>query len=213
MAALMDMGGKQLARKRNTWNGFWAQLQTEHLFTTVPGQAEYQLPEDFYDVVDGTLWDRNQYRQMRGSLSPQSWQALKSSLVETVSISPLFRLRSSSSRNARSIWLDPVPSYARELVLEYGSLNWVIDETTQTRKRSITADTDTFVFDDDLMQMDLLWRWKHSRGLPWQVEYSMFESERDRRWASDAGAQVINLGSTNAAEYPNVPDSGFGQVL
>ena len=92
-------------------------------------------------------------------------------------------------------------------MLEYGSTSWVI-ASDGTKKMAVDADTDTFVFDDDLVQRDLLWRWKQSRGLPWQVEYAMFEKERNKRWSADAAVDVIDVGDSYGHRWdrwPNMP--------
>ena len=213
MLVLLNRGGQNLTRLRNTWGAGWTVLTREHEFTTVADQAEYVLPEDFEALIDRTVWDRSTYREARGVLSPFQWQEVRSGLIESTALTPRYRLRRNSGGTGRSIWLDPTPAGGDEIVLEYASKNWLVDADGSEFKAKITADTDEPLFDDDLVEQDLVWRYKQSRGLTFAAELAEFELERDRRIAEDAGARSIRVGGgRHLIRYPNVPEFGFGGV-
>ena len=194
LLALIDRAGQTMSRMRNTWSAGWTALTREHEFQTADGVEEYALPADFESLIDGTVWNRTVYREARGVLSPQQWQAAKGGLLETVSIAPLYRLRRSST-GGRAIWLDPTPSAVEDVVFEYASTHWLhAANNTGTTRRQVAADTDVSFFDDDLLEMSLIWRFKQSRGLSWAVEIAEYESEVARRMAADAGSRSITLG-------------------
>ena len=173
---------------------------------------EYALPEDFEALIDGTLWDRTSYREMRGTLTPQEWQQARSGLIQTVSIAPLYRIRGSSTGVGRSIYLEPIPTTEDTLVMEYVSGSWLQSGNDRTMfVDRISTDADIPLFDDDLMEMDLEWRFKQSRGLTFAAELAEWEMERDRRFAADAGPRTIVLGQgRRRTRWPNTPESGFG---
>jgi hypothetical protein len=87
------------------------------------GQSDYTLPSDFQRPIDGTLWDRSRYWQMRGPQSPQQWQLYKSSVIGQASVQRRFRFRQEAG--ALRISIDPVPTdNGFALVLEYVSNAW-----------------------------------------------------------------------------------------
>ena len=208
-----DHAGKALARMKNGWGGTWSHLQREFILTTVAQQETYALPGDWLGLVDGTVWDRSTYTDARGALSPQEWQTVRSGLVGSTGLTPRYRIRGGTGRG-RIIALDPVPGDGGEtLVLEYLSSHWIHDEGRVETRDGIEADSDEPVFDSDLMELDVEWRVRKSRGLPFAGELGEFEMERDKRFGLDTNARVIDLGGRSAFaryQYPNVPESGFG---
>ena len=215
MLVLLDQGGKNLTKLRNTWGASWAVLTREHTFTTVAAQEEYAFPEDFTAFVDGTVWDRSSYREARGVFSPQEWQQVKSGLIETSGIAPNYRIRRGASGRGRSLYLDPIPGGGEILVYEYVSRSWVVDAAGTSFGERIAVDTDEPLFDDDLVRMDLVWRFKQSRGLSFATELAEFEIERDRRLAEDAGTRKLEVGRSSPFVDDlgvNIPATGFGSV-
>ena len=211
MRVLLDRAGIALTRMRNSSGASWTVLTTEWEFETVPGQAEYAFPDDFEALIDDTLWDRDQYHEGRGALSPQEWQALRSGLVQTVALAPYYRIRRGDVQIRRTLYLEPVPEESRSLVLEYMSKNWLRASDNSLRDR-IGADTDEPILDDEILEMSLLWRFKQSRGLAFATELAEYELEVKRRLAEDAGTRTITLGQGGYRRWPNVPETGFGGV-
>ena len=213
MLTLLNRGGRILAQKRGPSGQGWVVLTREFVFTTQAGEDEYQLPEDYQELVDGTIWDRNSYREARGPLSPREWQSIKSGLIETTSITPNFRLRRSRQGTGRSFFIDPVPSSSETLVIEYTSNHWLTNSTGDTFRSKIVADTDEPLFDDDLVTLDLEWRFKQSRGLSFAAELAEFEIERDRRFGKDPGPRKIYLGQGRRLSFRDqVPETGYGGI-
>ena len=208
---LLNRAGRNLAQRRNAFGAGWTVLTREYVFSTVDGQDEYPLPADYIDLIDGTVWNRDTFREGRGVLTPQEWQELRSGLVGTISIAPYYRIRRSSDGSGRSFWLDPVPSRADELVIEYLSDSWVRSADGTEFRNVFTADTDTSVYDDDLLEMDLVWRLKQARGLPFAAELGEYEMERDRRIGQDAGLRTLRIARSSVRSWRwNIPESGYG---
>src|SRR5260370_13310489 len=49
-------------------------------------QVDFALPSDYPPLIDGPLWDRSRFWQMRGAMSPQQWQLCKSSPIGRATI-------------------------------------------------------------------------------------------------------------------------------
>ena len=211
MLKLLDRSGIALSRMRNSWGASWAVLTVEWEFETVPGVQEYAFPDDYEALLDDTLWDRDTYREARGVLSPQEWQALRSGLVQTVALAPYYRISRGSVPSRKSLYLEPVPEDRRRLVLEYLSNGWVIGPDQGLRKR-ITTDNDETILDDEILELALLWRFKQANGLAFATELAEYEMEVRRRFAEDAGTRTITLGDTGYRQWPNIAETGFGGV-
>ena len=216
MLALLNRGGRILSRERNSYGQGWTVLTKEHTINTVNGQEEYLFPTDFQALVDGTVWSRSEYLAARGPLSPHQWQRQRSGLVGTVQLVPNYRLRRSSSGLGRSFFLDPVPDGGEELVIEYTSTSWIVASDDVTFRERIEVDTDRPILSDELVELDLEWRYRNARGLDYAAALAEFEYERDKHIADDPGISTISLGQDVSTSqdpyYTNVPESGYGGI-
>ena len=192
MRVLANTAGRELQQMRNEDGQGWIVLTREHEFDTVVGQDAYAFPEDFDQIVDGTVWDRDSYRIARGPLSPQQWQNVKSGLIETTRISPNYRIRS-TAQGVRQFWVDPTPGEIETLVIEYVSTHWVMSAQGE-RREAIQHDSDTTLFHEELIYKSLLWRFKESRGLSFSPQLAEYELDASRRLARDAGTKTITIG-------------------
>ena len=105
---LLNRTGRSLVLMRNAFGQGWVSSTNEYTFDTVADQEEYALPADFVRFVDGTIWDRDSYYEARGPLTPHEWQAVRSGLVESATLTPRYRLRRSSDSTARAISKRPI---------------------------------------------------------------------------------------------------------
>lgn len=178
------------------------------------GQSDYTLPSDFDRPIDGTLWDRSRYWEMRGPLSPQQWQTFKSSLIGKASIQRRFRFRRIGSSLVLSI--DPVPTDNNAaLVLEYVSTAWC-QSLLGTAQTAWAADTDTGILDEDLIELGARWRMLRRLGMSYAEELDEYEREAGKALSHDGGAPVLSLNDDrNSLQLLgpwNIPETGFGGV-
>lgn len=200
--------GRDLAIMKNSFGQGWAVLQLEHVFETVADQAEYALPGGFERLVDGTVWNRDSYREARGNLTAAEWQLVRSSLIETLSISPFYRMRRASDGMGLAFFLDPTPSSAETLVFEYVSKHWVRSSDGGETRDRFMEDTDAPLFDEELMQLGLVFEFRQSRGLSFATELAKFERRRDRLFSHDTGSRVLRVGrNKNRYRGINIPET------
>ena len=211
MLRILNREGRKLANMRNTWNSGWSGVNVEYEFLTIPNVEEYVLPADYFAPIPGAFWNRSVFREARGTLSPAQWQLVRSGYVQSTTIAPFFRIRRSVLQPTRyAIFFDPIPGDTQDFVIEYIGKNWVMG-SDGSRKASINRDTDVPVFDENLMEMALEWRFKQSRGLPYATELADFESERAQQLSADAAARPIYLAGEQTGRFEgNIPDTGFG---
>ncbi len=209
--ALANRSGKQLA-KRGKGIGGWAVLQTEHTFTTTDGTAEYALPSGFDFLIDDTLWDRVNFWKLRGPVSANEWQQIKSGILSTsAALRRRVRIKPSASSNVKAIFVDPTPSTTGDtLVFEYVSDLWC-QSSGGTGQSVWTADDDTGILDEYFLEMDLKWRFAKAKGLEYGEDKREFELELSQALSRDGGAQILNMGETSDVVLSaTLPEAGFG---
>lgn len=142
---------RSLALKAN-----WVALTAEYVFIA-NGTSDYTLPSDYRSLVADTLWDRSRYWQMRGALSPQDWQAYKSSVAGAASIERRWRIRIPSggvAGEAAVFSIDPAigsTDTSSQFVFEYVSKNWCRSATTYSLEGiTIGATGSAYVANDTL---------------------------------------------------------------
>ena len=208
MRRLFNQVGRDIALMKNAFEQGWVALTREHEFTTDTDVEEYAFPDDFVELVGGTVWDRDSYYEARGPLTPHEWQAVRSGLVESATLTPRYRLRRSANGAKRAFFIDPIPAGGDELVFEYLSNSWL--DSDGTPSNVILSDADTVVFDEDMVEKQLVWRFLRARRLSYGVEQAIAEDNTRRIFGTDAGSRKIVL-SPRRHSYPNVPESGFGE--
>lgn len=157
--ALARTAAKSIARRHE-----WPQLKEEHTFTATTG-ATLQTngkPSDFDRLVDDAFWNRTTNRKLAGVTTSPEWQALNGLPVNTL-IDQLYMLR----RNGLHIW--PAPGAADSMFYEY-IVNTPVQDTLSAYKTNFTADTDTFVLSEELLKLELVWRWKKTKGLDYSED-------------------------------------------
>jgi hypothetical protein len=154
--------GKSLAGRHN-----WQALVTEKTFTTTAAAAQTSsIPTDFDRMVPESMFNRTHNRQVTGPLDPVEWQFIQSSLVAMVN--PAFRIRGDT------ILLTPTPPAGETVAYEYISTKWC-QSSGNAAQVAWLADTDTAKLNEEAMTLGVIWRFKKSKGMPWNDDYLVYE--------------------------------------
>lgn len=200
---LAQRSGLRVARAHD-----WTVLQAVHTFSTVASTASYSLPSDFDRLIDDTIWDRTNYWESRGPLSPQLWQVAKSGLVASAALRKRWRIYADSLANV--FYIDPTPDSADNMAFEYVVNTWC---TTSggTGQTAWAADTDLAVIEPELIELDMLWRLKRVLGQPYLEEKDQFDRALEQWIARDGGMPTLSLVKPKFRLSPgNTPETGFG---
>ena len=169
------------------------------------GQTKYDLPPDYETITDRTQWDKSKHWEMLGPEDAQQWQWLKSGYIST---GPRVRWRILGQYF--QIW--PIMNTSEYLGFEYRSKGWA-RSSSDAIKNSFTADTDTTVFDDQIMILGTKLRYWQIKGFDTtalQQEYDRYLSVAK---ANDKGAPNLSFApypSKVLIGYANIPDTGYG---
>jgi len=147
--------------------------------------SAFPLPDDYDRMVsDANLWGSS-YTWYPSQQVPDfnSWLALNSYDADTWE--PRWGLFGGK--------LNVLPALAAGENLNYGYIsNAIVVGATPSE---FTADTDTFVLDDRLLRLSLIWNWKKSEGRDFQPEAQEYVEAMSRAKFKDPGArQTIRSG-------------------
>lgn len=200
LGELANQSGKDLVRRHR-----WTFLTKEQTFTSLAQETQTNmLPSDFDRFIDETMFNRDKTRRVLGPLTPQEWQRRK-----TLTASPVyesFRVRGSD------ILMIPTPEAGDTFAFEYISKNWVdTDADGDAEAAAFAADADTPLFDEELMTLDITWRYLSAQGQAYAEPFRSFELALADRIARDGGNRSINLaeGGSAGPRLPFIPEGSW----
>ena len=183
----------------------WSHLQKVHTFSTADGTAYYELPEDFGRLVEGTLFNRTQGRQLGSPLSAQSWQMLHAS-PSTGPLDKAYRFLGSK------LHLYPTPSAVETVAFEYVSTWWVQEAGEEApNDEGIQDGGDILWLDRRLLIAGGKLRFLQAKGFDTTAAQREYDLAYSRATGADSSSPVIRLGSRlGGLAGPNIPETGFG---
>lgn len=181
------------------------------------GQITYDLPSDYKYMLQQTQWDRNFRWQMLGPISGQEWQTIVSGITP---VGPRIRYRIMADPNdptaGQRFWIQPPPGAAQTDVIafEYMSTSWCTS-SGGIYQSAWAADTDLYLWDDDLLTLGVKWRWLRAKGLDYGEEREQYQKAIDMQMSRSGANRVLPLnahswGNVHLLGTANVPDTGFG---
>lgn len=207
MKVLLNVAGDELLQAYP-----WELLTKEHqFFTTDTDTGDYDLPVDFFSMIDQTGWERNENVPLFGPLSPQDWAYLEGRDLVKSTIYASFRLNQGLFRLFPQ---PPIPDL--DIHFEYMSMNWVQDGTTPTlQKRDVDVFSDKPLYDRTLISRYVKMKFLEAKGFDSTKAQDDFFQTFSFLTSKDKGAEVINVGG-GGRRFPyldtwrNLPDSGYG---
>jgi len=179
----------------------WQRLQTETTITTVDTTEGYDLLSDYDRVINNTMWDNTNNRQMK-LVTPQQWAYFKNGIVAQSGIQRWWRQR------GNQILIYPTPSNTNTIKYEYISNKYVVNSAGDTTYATFQADTDTTLFPENLLELGMIYRQKKQIGLAAADDKNTYEMELRSEIARDGGNAII---APYYPHYPyvNIQDSNF----
>lgn len=189
LLACAQAAGRDLMRAHD-----WGALQTLGTITTSNGTSTYSLATDYDRMISDTGWDRTNDRIMVGPDTVQINRYLNESGVASVGINKRFRLTGSYI----VIW--PTPDATETLVYEYVSNKWA-RSTGGTAQTEFASDSDTTVFDADLMRAEVRWRYLAAKGMAFDDARMDAMLIRESRIAADVGGTTLTMSPKPASQF------------
>lgn len=160
----------------------WQALRKTYSFT-LSTDTQYPLPTDFRELIPDTTYADSYYDPVDMRTDPGVWRYIKTNGIST---GPRYRMRILGGLIEVN-----EPNSGDSISFEYLS-NQAVADSGGTRKQRFTADTDTFVLDDDLLTADTLWRHARLVGLPqWQDLRGEAIKLKVEREGAEAGSKML----------------------
>lgn len=176
-------------------------LTLEATFTAIAAENQGSLdtlaPSGFMHILPGTLFDRTNRRHLLGPLSAEDWQALQA--LSTPSATYYYRIRENN------FYLYPAPDVSSlpDIAFEYAS-SWIVRDSGGTPKAALTADDDLFGLPEYILRRGLTWKWKYTKGLPYEADQHKFYELLNSYIATDGTKPTINVGEKARGLTPGI---------
>lgn len=153
------------------------------------GNMSTLCPFGYQQAIFETFYDRTLMRPLIGPLSESEWEAIKA--LPTAGIMYKFRILNDA------LLVNPVPaSPFSTIAWEYMS-SWATKTAAGVLKAAPTLDTDIFIFPDAILLRGLAYRWKQTKGLPYQADETAYWNMLNNYIAKDKVKRRLNA-STGA---------------
>ena len=185
LLALANEAGKHLMRYHD-----WQNLIVEVTATASASVVPIALAADFDRMIyNPAIWNATTGLQLFGPTPQRVWRQLTSSGLTIAGVGGYWRLRG-NALNVR-----PVMTAGDLLEFEYISKNWC-ESSGGTGQTEFMADTDVTLVDEELFVLEMVWRFRKSRGFgSYAEDLSTAEREKEKLASRDRGTGRIRSSS------------------
>jgi hypothetical protein len=172
----------------------WQALRKTYVFSLTDA-TEYDLPDDYRAFIPDTGYVTSTVNTIDMRTSPEDWGYLQSIGGST---GPTYQFRILGDKiNVYG------PTSGDQVRIEYLT-DYPVLSATGTAKKLFTVDTDTWILDDDLLIMNIIFRYKKLLGLQdWQIDAAEYaDYERVMRGQEAASKTIEPGGSVSAFSEP-----------
>lgn len=166
----------------------WSILRTEKTFTTTAAEVQTgAIPSDFGRWIDDAIWNRTTRRQVFGPLSPAEYQNWKAQVEG--GIRDQFYIRGTD------MLIYPAPPAGETIAYEYIRKVIGTDSLGTTDKWTFTDDGDLLIFDEELVILGVVWRYRKSEGLDYSEEFTEYERRIQDMIKQNGGSRRYDMGT------------------
>lgn len=146
---------------------------------------EYDVEADFRQLIPNTVWTQGRADKPDFPTTDEAWAYVEARNIQN---SLRYSMRFEAGKVAV---LNPV--VGETITYEYVSDHPITDITGATSKARFTKDSDLWLLDQDLIEMDIVWRFKKLKGFKdWPDDKNEFEKYLRNLRGTDKGAQSVN---------------------
>jgi hypothetical protein len=197
--SIVNEAGEALSKRGDP--GFQS-LQAEWTFVTsaTAEQTNTPLPEDLRRFVPGSFFNRTTAREIVGPLTPRDWQRNQAQ-------GPISAVYLGFRERSGDFLMSPTPAAGETIAYEYISKYWA-KSATGVAKPAFVVDEDETYLDEELLVLEIKWRWKHAKGLDYGEDMATAEREIALALGGDGGAGLLSI-SSGADPYGavNIPQT------
>ncbi len=203
LLSMANRTGEELARRYD-----WQELTNEVVFTasgTISQGYAASIAVDFGRFVDQTFWDRSQRLPITGPATAQEWQSDLSFAI----VAPPYKFIVQAG--ILKVGPTALPN-TDTLVFNYITKYWC-QSSAGAGQTAFAADTDTTKVPEELFKLELIWRWKSSKGLAYAEDLESAEEQIERYMGQSGGRRILFIGGQGVYYLSeNVPAGDWPQV-
>lgn len=175
----------------------WQRLRREKTYTSSAAAAQSTaLASDFLRFIPNTYYNRSLNRRVCGPVTPAEWQNIQASVA-----SPALE---HFIQRGNSILFTPTPPGSETMAYEYITKYIGTDSTGATERETFSTDDDLTYFDDELVILGIVWRFRKAEGLDYSEEFREYEMRLADMIKQDGGRRIIDMGGSSIDRTPNV---------
>lgn len=164
----------------------WQVLRREKTFTTTATATQTgALPTDFLRFVPDSMFNRTKDTRVGGPLTADEWQAYQA--VAYGSVYDQFTVR------GNAFLMSPTPTAGNTIAYEYVTKYIGTNAAGSTERTSFTADDDVTYFDDELIILGIVWRYRKAEGLDYSEEFREYELRYYDMIKMDGGRRTLDM--------------------
>lgn len=164
----------------------WTVLTYEETNTGDGSTEGFDLPTDYKRMPkDAQVWSTRWQRPLL-PISGDDWLRLDIRQYDLITGTWIIRQGQMKFR--------PVLATGELAKWNYVSTN-VVKPATGSNKPRFTADDDTFLLGDRLLELHLIWEWRHRKGLPYGEDMQTAELALAKAISDDRGARFVTQSS------------------
>jgi hypothetical protein len=233
--ALANKSGRELVRAHQ-----WGNLLNLATITTADQVSDYAVPSDFDRLVQSTEWDQTNHWRLMGPDTPQVADWRTYSNLAQASVRRAIRLIGNryirvfptpsvagsgdvvgydsgtevgyDADTAVGVDSSSSGSGADTLVYEYVSKNWAVSQSG-TAQSQFLADTDTSLYDPELMVMAVKFRFMSAKGMDASAYFAEYNNRLKTCIAADIGGPTLSANQKLTEQFLNffnIPEAGYG---
>lgn len=170
----------------------WRALTKFETLTGDGSQTEFDLPDDYDRIVlaQGVTDTNNWLWGYTPAASLQDWMVITSSGFTAVTPGWWIILDG-------KMQFSPAPSSGSPAKFSYISRNIGRAANGSTPISVFSDDGDSFVLDERLLTLGVIWRWKAQKGMEYAEDMANYEKAFSENAARDKGSQAIRKGFPN----------------
>lgn len=174
----------------------WQALKT---IATVTGDAsteDFDLPSDYSrQLMKTTLWVASRpFYPLQHVLDTDLWLGI---VTSTASLSlGQWTIYGSQVHIRPALALADTAKY-------FYITNKIVHPATGANKAAFTIDTDTFLLDEEVLELGIIVAWKQLKGLPYGEDMESYEIALSEAIGRDKGSKILVVGTQR---YPNTGD-------
>jgi hypothetical protein len=168
------------------------------------GSAGVVTDGDYLRMVPDTFWNSTARRPIIFPSTPSEWSV--SLAFGTIPVNLLGIILD------RNLQVGPVngPSSGDSLTFMYYGGFWCAS-AAGTGQAAWAADTDVGIIPENLLELDLIWRWKQMKFLPYSEDLETAEREILSHTGAAGGRRLLILGGRSGYGYvSNIPEGNWG---